>query len=218
MSLFFSTHCQVPNVKCCEEPDRSQDKMTGNTSAIEVIIPRLKGDSADLIPSVRGLGTPCLIQENVCYVLIIAMSAKHCRCSVSKTYKQQEKAGVHVLDFFPVLYICCNLYFPRQHESAFSPWKGRTELLQAAQEKRGQNLKLTHHESVTLPLVSQCSWEAQVGPSQLEAACCFSPKRRQQQVLLAVLVLSQPPFCSPCTTQFRISHHRVWRAAYKTQH
>lgn len=150
MSLFFSTHCQVPSVKCCEEPDRSQDKMTGNTSAIEVIIPRLKGDSADLIPSVRGLGTPCLIQENVCDVLIIAMSAKHCRCSVSKTYKQQEKAGVHVLDFFPLLYSCCNLYFPRQHESAFSPWKGRTELLQAAQEREDKILnwlimKVSHY-------------------------------------------------------------------------
>lgn len=37
--------------------------MTSNTFEIEVIIPRLKGD-CDLIPSVRGLGTPRLIQEN----------------------------------------------------------------------------------------------------------------------------------------------------------
>lgn len=43
-------------MKCYEELDQCQKKMTSNTFATEVIIPKLKGD-CDLIPSVRGLGT-----------------------------------------------------------------------------------------------------------------------------------------------------------------
>lgn len=45
--------------------------MTGKTFAIEVIIPRLKGDG-DLIPSVRGLG-PCLTEESDQGILVTGM-------------------------------------------------------------------------------------------------------------------------------------------------
>lgn len=210
-------HCWVLSVKCCEEPDRSQDKMTGNTFAIEVIIPRLKGNSADLIPSVRGLGTPCLIQENVCDVLIIGMSFKHCRCSVSKTYKQQEKARVHVLDFFPLLYSCRNLYFPRQHESAFSPWKKGEHNCSRLPRKREDKIlnwlimKVSHYPWCHSPLEKH-RWDQ--ASSRLPAA---SSLKGDSSESFSQCWCSQPPFCSPCTTQFEISHHRVWRAACKTR-
>lgn len=57
-------------MKCWEEPDQCQDKMRSSTFAIEVIIERLKRD-CDLIPSVKYLGTPCLVHEKA--VLIIGI-------------------------------------------------------------------------------------------------------------------------------------------------
>jgi len=100
--------------------------MTSNTFAIEVIIPRLEGD-CDLIPSVRGLGSPYLTQESawdnlirgilerssrnispfplvnksLFFVYFFQMSSKCFICSVPKIYIEKAKASVHGPDSSP---------------------------------------------------------------------------------------------------------------------
>lgn len=109
--------------------------MRSSTFAIEVIIERLKRD-CDLIPSVKCLGTPCLVHENA--VLIIGiferssrntstsqlvnesfffqMSVKYLTCSESDIAYNRPMNQI-----LPLFYSCCkNLYFPTNHDFAFS--------------------------------------------------------------------------------------------------